>query len=979
MKKIQLVSLSAALWLLCGCTSDGVQTFRDKTSAGLENEAVRLTFDLQTGTYSVYDKAAGVEALYEACGRVNDWTTQEADELRTGFLKAKGGKTLRITSQKAGCPELFFDYTLLPGVDYVLMHAGVRNTTDSLVRVHTYSPLSGGRLFRGKYLREGFRLVDGQGGGATTDMYTRPQLASRNNLILHFGNDREHHSLVGGGVSYWEFDKFARLEAPPARAEQLAAEPPFGLKLAAYCDLGGENPAENPSGPRIRPLNGEATIFDLSTAYPEAKSVLRGNAELAINLENLDKNKPYALGLSWCDDSRSRWQSVYFDCGGERICVLPSTRLPSLNTNRSPEVVWFDLPEKALRGGELKVVLTRDKSMNAVLSEAILLEGKLPSGVAARPAPVETPEPDFDALRLDLYATDPVGKRIDPGEEYIFEKDGFYLGAATPNPLEAAEQYARTLRQEQKIELNYYYFPTICMWYAMEPKYGGTTRLGTNDSPGAVAEMDRVVESGWLRYTTMGIRLVPDCYEDNNQNGWWDDRHWQMHGSGRQVEEMNLEGGHYRTPYETSEKWCWAIRERGGLPFMYSQTAVRSEDYAEAFPQHMLFNEAYHEIPQYDWLNKTYSTYDFTDTSFASHMREVYQNLNKATLAGMMFDYPYLGWPLYGGMDDPYATTAGAYRRIFELAREGMPESYLHERNIKYGSDITLGLVSSQRTWGDTDVLVPEMVRLSGLRWYKNRVVVSYDMDGKNLPKARPTDSPDGLRKLLTMSYVAASRLLLANSFGVLTPDQVHTLSRIFPYHQSPQSARPLDAFTADYPRVYGFKVDEGWQALTFYNEDDLAAKTVGISLSGTEGRGGAGMDPAKSYYAYDFWNDRLVGTFQGSDRLEQTLRPGEARQIALREKLEHPQVLSTDRHLMQGYLELSDIAWQASEKSLSGTADLVAGEPMTITLALNGHVLSGVDSDAPWAEFSEVPTGLVRLRLSAPEGGAVQWKVRFE
>jgi len=55
-------------------------------------------------------------------------------------------------------------------------------------------------------------------------------------------------------------------------------------------------------------------------------------------------------------------------------------------------------------------------------------------------------------------------------------------------------------------------------------------------------------------------------------------------------------------------------------------------------------------------------------------------------------------------MEDAYATTAMHYRNIFHLAHDGLgPESYLHERTLERGSDITLGLVTSQRTEGDTD------------------------------------------------------------------------------------------------------------------------------------------------------------------------------------------------------------------------------------------------------------------------------------
>ena len=63
----------------------------------------------------------------------------------------------------------------------------------------------------------------------------------------------------------------------------------------------------------------------------------------------------------------------------------------------------------------------------------------------------------------------------------------------------------------------------------------------------------------------------------------------------------------------------------------------------------------------------------------------------------------------------------------------------------------------------------------------------------------------------------------------------------------------------------------------------------ISIKLSGIEGRGGAGLHPDKRYYIYDFWNDKLIGTFGGNETLEQELRKGEARQMAVREVESNP------------------------------------------------------------------------------------------
>ena len=979
---------SVFLLLTCLCfgiprNTNGITSTHTQKEVTLENEKVRLVFDLENGTYSATDKASGIQGIYNACCKINEFSTTVADSRSYDIMPANSllgqGVTLQITSQKKGQPDLLFRFTLYPAQPYIILHGGIKNTTDRDIQVKTIYPLADGSIFKGCDLSKNFRAIDGQGGGTATFIRTQPSMLSQNNMIVHFGDNKEYHSLVGGGISYHEFAKFAQIGEEAKRRLELASNPIQGLKLVTYADL-GEPASIDFSRPYIQAIDADNFLFEAASAFKEAKTIVFSYSELKFDVRKLEQGKDYSIGLTWCDDEQIRKQSVYIEYNGTRRQVIAPQQLPSLAKGENPRTVYFTLPREASQAPDLKVIVKQEKGANAVASEAMLFEGKASPALNKQKQGITSGPVSYDDSKIQLYAQDFVGKRVDPGQSYIAENDGFYLDFCTNNPLEASEQFAFTLRTAQQIQLNYYYFPTICLWYAMEPKYGGNIVMGTNDAPGAVQEMQRVKDSGFLKYTTMGIRLVPDCYADNNENGWWDDKHWQMHGSGNQVAEMKLKGAHYREPYETTEKWAQAIIQLGGKPFTYFQTAVRSNDYAEQFPEHMLFNESYHKIPQKDWLNKGYSSYDFTDPGFYAHMQDVYKNLKNGGIDGMMFDYPYTGWPVYGGMEDKYSTTAGAYRTIFKLAHEGLgDQAYVHERNLTYGSDIALGYVESQRTWGDTDDLTPEMVMRSGLRWYKNRVIVNYDMDAKNLIKAKPTDTPDGLNKLLTMSYVTASRLLLANSFGVLQPEHVYKLSRIYPFHQTAQSARPLDAFDSDYPRVYGFRVNDQWTALTFYNENNEKPKAVGIDLAGIEGRGGAGLQPDKEYYVYDFWNDGLIGKFKGNTRLEQRLRKGEARQMAVREVEQNPQVLSTDRHLMQGFLELSDVRWNAATRELSGKADVIGGEPMNIAIALNGATpRSATISGNGSAEIKNTGSNLAKIQLSAPENGKFEWKVKF-
>jgi hypothetical protein len=440
--------------------------------------------------------------------------------------------------------------------------------------------------------------------------------------------------------------------------------------------------------------------------------------------------------------------------------------------------------------------------------------------------------------------------------------------------------------------------------------------------------------------------------------------------------------GHYLPPYETTEKWAQAVTGLGGIPLTYFQTNVYCRDFAELFPSQMLFNEAAHNVPKtdtWDWdlHSRGCSAFDFTDEDFKAHIRDVYKNLNDGGVRGLMYDYPDTGWPVFGGVDDRYATAGAVYRSIFRFARDGLgKDARLHERNLYIGSDIALDIVSSQRIWGDTDIATPEMFSRGGLRWYKNRVVTGYDMDAKNLLKASP-DNEDGLHKLLTMSYTAGSRLLLANSFSALDGEHIFALSRIFPYHSSALTARPVDMLLKDYPGIYSFRISDDWQQVVFYNQNDNASITLSAGLSDRGVHGGLELSAKKSYYVYDFWNKRFIGKLQGKDRLTQDLRPGEARMMSVRAVENHPQILSTDRHLLQGYIELSDVEWDVAGKRLKGKAQLVENEPMTIVIASNGLKYQTAESEKGRAVITE-KDGLLELVLKNEKGGTVEWTVGF-
>ncbi|MCX6997054.1 MAG: hypothetical protein NTV49_08190 [Kiritimatiellaeota bacterium] len=581
---------------------------------------------------------------------------------------------------------------------------------------------------------------------------------------------------------------------------------------------------------------------------------------------------------------------------------------------------------------------------------------------------------------LSVNAKDPVGRLVNPGEAYTPD-DYFYADMVTPDPFTALEDYGRAVRARQNAKPNIYDFPTVCAWYVQE--FTHSARI--NHSAGLVGEMDEVAKTGFLKYATVALRLVPDKYHDDSEQGWWDDEHWQKFG-------------HYTKPYETSQKWCQAVRARGGLPFTYFQTGLPSDDYAKAFPGHMLSNDI-SQITRPHSHHLPHVSFDYTDPGFQAHLQKVWGDLGKAGMAGVMFDYPETGWRIDGGFEDQQSSTAAAYRKIFELIRAGLgPTGYIHERNLgepgKEGNpgapllDVTAGLVDSQRVWGDSCDFCPEMVKRCGLRWYKTRTIYTYDMDSKTLllKNLGAADRPDLRRQsILTMLYVTAGRVLLADSFRTLTPEMLHELSRIFPIHREPQSARPVDAFTPEgrnCPRVFDFAVSPDWHQVTFFNPDFGNKTRITVALSGEAATPALGLAANAEYYAYDFWNNRFIGRRKGSEKLEQELLPSEARMIALHRVEPNPQFIATDRHIMQGYLDLLEQPrWNKAAKILAGTSKVIGGESYQVVVACNGF--KPVSASAGGAAATMEPLAgaddLAVLSMASKNHADVKWAIHFK
>ncbi len=574
---------------------------------------------------------------------------------------------------------------------------------------------------------------------------------------------------------------------------------------------------------------------------------------------------------------------------------------------------------------------------------------------------------DEKKRRLTVTIEDPQGKRIVPGTTYD-AADTVFLDFSTTDPFVSLERYGLAMRTANRARPNAYDFPTLCGWL-VSSGYG--ERRHINDSKELVGQMELAAKSGILSYTPVAIRLEPDyyCYSNrgDTQQGWWDDAHWARYKS-------------LVPPYETFGKFCGKLHELGGIPFTYFQANLPSNDFAAEHPEWMLNNdisrlhaEHRHHMP--------YVKYDYTDPGFQAHTLAMWRRLRKQGMQGIKFDYPESAWCQDGGFEDNSYTTTSAYRRHFQLAREGLGENaYLHERNLgEYGTprlDVTAGIVDLQRVWGDSSHFEPEMASRIGLRWYKNRSVFGYYPDGKSFKRM----DLDARRTMLSQVGLLSGRLELGTSFGSMKPEEQRDLTRLYPVLRGTQSFRPVDMLVEGHedPFVYAYRVDPDWSQVILCNNHDRPHSVI-VPISGDQAdTGSLGHISDATYYLYDFWNDEYLGEWQGTQSIVRPLEPHQALTYSLHRKQDHPQFLSTSRHILQGLLDLADVKWDGDAMTYSGTASVVGGEPFVITLANNRHRPTGVRVSTGQAGIASGEPGLSRLTLTSDKNAAVKWSVTW-
>jgi Melibiase len=309
-------------------------------------------------------------------------------------------------------------------------------------------------------------------------------------------------------------------------------------------------------------------------------------------------------------------------------------------------------------------------------------------------------------------------------------------------------------------------------------------------------------------------------------------------------------------------------------------------------------------------------------------------------------------------LHDPDKTNIEMYRDGLKLVRDAAGPGVFFlgcntPQNMRvYGG--SFGLLDAMRIGPDNGTGWDALIRgpkygtrnyfLNGRVWYN-------DPDPLYVRASLPLN-----QARLISSWVTISGQLSVSSedFGSLPPDRVDLLKRTMPSHGLP--ARPADLFERDLPRIWTVNGPDSRVVVGLFNweqqdrEIDYPVERLGLK-------------PGVDYAAFEYWSNKIIEPVR--DRLHFKLPASSSAVLAIRAVSNHPQVVSTSRHITQGLIDLSNEQWRAGE--LSGVSKVVAGDPYELRIAPGAWLPDDADNGP-----------LLRIKVDSSVGGEVHWKVKF-
>jgi len=310
-------------------------------------------------------------------------------------------------------------------------------------------------------------------------------------------------------------------------------------------------------------------------------------------------------------------------------------------------------------------------------------------------------------------------------------------------------------------------------------------------------------------------------------------------------------------------------------------------------------------------------------------------------------------------------------RKGLEIARSHVGE----EKFINGSAGIPLeviGLIDGSRLGGDTG-LDPHAI-YNIIRWnFLNNIVWWCDPDAAAvLYKAKVERA-----RLNSQARVLTGQQFLTDDKWTQTPPEICKVwQRSFPS----LNIYPANLYVIEDWKPYNMfdlKIAKGkkkWDVVGLFNyeseETDSALELDRLQLQDDE------------VHVFEYWSSAYLGKFKKNARIPVRLLPNEGKVYSVVAAVkERPVLISTNRHISQGGLDLDKIDWQRRQNQwiVNGkSSHLVKGDTYELVFAAEKYRISKATCSLGKPEIKNDGQAL-RVKMPPKQSGSAEWSITFE
>ncbi|MGD0226036.1 MAG: alpha-galactosidase [Terriglobia bacterium] len=202
---------------------------------------------------------------------------------------------------------------------------------------------------------------------------------------------------------------------------------------------------------------------------------------------------------------------------------------------------------------------------------------------------------------------------------------------------------------------------------------------------------------------------------------------------------------------------------------------------------------------------------------------------------------------------------------------------------------------------------------------FTNNLVWYNDPDTLMVGEAAPLSVA---RIATTVVALPGQLTFISDKLGQLASERMRLLQQALPVCD----VHPLDLMPIpDLKPVWDLKIHRpfaSWDIVSVFNWGD-EQQEYRLPFAAL------GLDDDKDYLLYEFWSRKFLGVKRGF--VDARVDPRSNLLLAVHELQNHPQFLSTDRHISQGGVELADVLWNQDRGELTSRLKLVENDPLTM------------------------------------------------